>query len=397
MAAPATRRARGAPAPALCAALAAFLLACGAPPPAQDWPPGALFSANAPALAALLDALAQLEGTPLARRAASLRAALPRCPELEASAPDLEGIFASLRCADPQGPLAAFHRERGAHDLAFALPGEPGARAIGHADLEAGAAQLALRFVALPEPWAALVPGDAPAGPDRLARAERVAHARARSAGPLDLAALVPPGSQGDRLFGLRDQLLSAALLDSSVELALYLPEPGASMPRSALALGVRQPEAAQAAAERFLDEIAARWRLRRAPFEADGRSGACLPDLHLLPELAPCYALAGDALVLGWNPQSLRHALASEAADPAAEPAAAGAASRDAAPDDLALPARLELDLAALRDADLRLAALAGGEARAQRWPWRRLRARAERRDGALELRLLLEPEPAS
>src|SRR5215475_7357718 len=229
-----------------------------------------------------------------------------------------------------------------------------------------------------PEPGgrlADLLPGDVPAGPDRLAVADRAAHGRARSAGPLDLAAWVPSGSQGDRLFHLRDRVLSAALLDGTLELALYPPEPGAAMPRAALALGVRQTDAARAAAERFLDEIGAMWRLRRAPFTADAGTGACLPDLHLLPELAPCYALARDALVLGWNEASLRQALGPEAIAGGEPPA------------DAALPARFDLDLAKLRAADLALAAQLRREPAALRWPWRSVRASAGRESGALHV----------
>lgn len=370
---------------ALCAALATGLmsLACAPPPPADARPPGALLSANAAALAGLLDALALLEGTPLARRAAELRARLPACAELEAAAPDGDAgtLFASLRCADARGPLAALHAERGTHDLAFALPGEPGKRASGHAELDGAAADVALRWPALEGPLAELLPGDEPAGPDRLAVAERVAHGRARSAGPLDLAALVPRGSQGDRLFRLRDGWLAAALLDGSVELGLYAPEPGAAMPRTAAALGVRQPEAARAAMERFLDEIAAAWSLRRTPFAVGASQGACLPDLQLVPELAPCYALADDALVLGWNASSLRHALASSA------PAAS-----EADP-----PARFDVDLAGLRAVDLQLASREGHAGAPLRWPWRRIRGSAQRQSGALELKLLLLPEKAS
>ena len=367
-------------------ALGLLCAACGAEEqPEAKWPPGLLLSASRPALASLLESFEQLEGTPLARAATGWRAALPECPEVEAAAPDgdPQALLASLRCADPQGPLAAFRSERGEHDLLLALPGEPGARALAQADVDDAGAQLQLRWPALEGRLADLLPGDVPAGPDRLAVASRVAHGRARSAGPLDLAAWVPRESQGDRLFHLRDRMLSAALLDGTLEVALYQPLPDARMPRSALALGVRQQDAARAAAERFVGEIAATWRLRQAPFSSAAGDGACLPDLHVLPELAPCYALARDALVIGWNEASLRHALESDA----------GAAPAESA----ALPARFDVDLASLREADLALAARMGREAAPLRWPWRRLRASAERRQGALQVELRLEPEHAS
>jgi hypothetical protein len=370
-------------------ALALLLAACGAETPDAQWPPGLLLSADRAALASFLDAFAALEGTPLARRAQTWRAALPECAAVEAAAADgdPQSLFASLRCADPHGPLAAFHGARGAHAVALALPGEPGARASAFADLDVSGARVQLRWPALEGRLADLLPGDAPSGPDRLAVAARVAHARARSAGPLDLAALVPQESQGERLFHLRDRLLSSALLDGTLELALYQPEPGAAMPRSALALGVRQQDAARAAAERFLGQIAATWRLRRAPFASEAATGECLPDLHIMPELAPCYAIAGDTLVLGWNEASLRHALGSFSAGTAEnEPHS-----------EAALPARFDVDLTSLRAADLALAARAGRDAAPLRWPWGRVRASAARRGGALEVQLLLEPEGAS
>ena len=118
-----------------------------------------------------------------------------------------------------------------------------------------------------------------------------------------------------------------------------------------------------------------------RVTFTSDMGDGACLPDLHIMPELAPCYALARDALIVGWNEASLRHALASV----------------DDAPGEAALPARFDVDLASLHAADQALAARLGREAVPLRWPWRRLRASAERREGALEMKLLLEPERAS
>jgi hypothetical protein len=370
---------------ALLAALACGLLSCSEDLPEAAWPAGALLSADARALASLLDAFARLERTPLARLATELRAGLPECAQLEGHAPDGDprALFASLRCADASGPLAAFHAARGERDLAFALPGAPGARAHGAADLDGAGARFAVHWPVLDGPLAGLLPGDEPVGADRLAGAERVAHGHLRAAGPLNLAALVPEGSQGDRLFRLRSELFGAAVLDGSVELALYLPDAGAEMPRIAAALGVRHAGAARAAVEHFLDEIEAAWSLRRAPFEQAAARGACLPDLHLVPELAPCYALTDTALVLGWNPASLRHSLASgsEAASPGAERAAA----------------RFDVDLAGVAAADARLTAVHGAERPALRWPWRRLRAEASRRSGSLEIELALEPASAS
>jgi hypothetical protein len=376
------RRAR-----ALLAALGCSLLSCGERAPEETWPPGTLLSADTRALAGLLDAVSQLEHTPLGRLAAELRAALPECAQLEAHAPDGDprALFASLRCADPSGPLAAYHAARSERelDLIFALPGAPGQRVQGVADLDGAGARFAVIWPVLDDLLAGFFPGEEPAGADRLAGAERVAHGRLRPAGSLNLAALVPEGSQGDRLFRLRSELFGAAVLDGSVELALYLPEDGAQMPRIAAALGVRHAGAAGVAVEHFLGEIESAWSLRRAPFEHASARGACLPDLHLVPELAPCYVLTDAALVLGWNPASLRHALAS--------------GSVDASPDAERAAARFDIDLAGVATADARLTAVHGADRPALRWPWRRVRAEATRRSGDLEIELALEPANAS
>jgi hypothetical protein len=351
------------------------------------FPAGLLVSAETPAFGRFLEALAQLERTPLARIAAALHARLPACPQLEAHSPggDLDALIEGMRCAEPAGPLAALHEARGKRALAFVLPGADGARPIATADLDGAAARIALRWPGAERALGGLAPGDTAAGPDRLARDARVAHASLQGAGPLDLARWVPEGSQGDRLFRLRSELFGAALLDGRVELALYAPLEQAAMPRAALALGVRSGAAAEAAAARFLDDLEATWSLRRAPFAAGDAAGACLPDLHLLPELAPCYALLGNALVVGWNAASLTHAIGTEAsAGP--ERTVAGGAS-----------ARFDLDLAAVSAADARLAAARGVPGEPQRWPWRRVRATASRSGGELQIEIDLEPERTS
>jgi hypothetical protein len=363
----------------------AAVLACAREPEAA-WPPGTLLVAQASALSGFLDAVTTLERTPLARAAAALRERLPACDVVEAQsdAGDLEALAASLRCADPQGPLAPLHAVRGEHAVAFALPGARDARAVGTADLDGAGARIALRWPGAAQALAGFLPGDDPAGPDRLSASERVAHGTLRSAG-LDLAALVPEGSQGDRLFRLKSDLFGAALLDGRIELALYQPLEHAAMPRAALALGVRSEDAARAAADRFLASIETSWRLQRAPIAVGDARGACLPDLHLAPELAPCYAIGDEALVVAWNEISLRHAIGSEASASPAGTVAGGAS------------ARFDIDLSAVSAADARLATTLGLAPLAQHWPWRRIRASAEPMRGALQIQIELEPGQAS
>ncbi|HXV36857.1 MAG TPA: hypothetical protein VEC18_06900, partial [Myxococcota bacterium] len=73
----------------LAAALALALglaSACGEIDASERWPEGAALVADTRSLERLLEQLARLEQTPLARRAEQLRAALPSCPVVESRA-----------------------------------------------------------------------------------------------------------------------------------------------------------------------------------------------------------------------------------------------------------------------------------------------------------------------
>jgi hypothetical protein len=350
---------------------------CGAGAPEE--PEGALLSARRPDLERLLASLARLEGTPLGRRAAALAEALPACDELEAHAPaggGLEVLFSGLRCADPVGPLASLHRERGGRALAFVWPLEAGPKLRGRLELDAaGNAELALT---LPDDAARgltglVLPGEAPPGPGVLSSRDALVHARLRPAGGLDLASLVPAGGQADRLFRLRSALFEGLVLDGTWELAIYLPESGRAVPPAALALGVRARDAAAAAMESFLGELAATWPIRRSEFSVGASAGACLLDLRILPDFAPCYVATPRALVVGYDPDSLRLALAS------GEPA-------------LAAEGGLVVELARLAEADARLAGEAKAAAPAAAPAWRRLRAQGREAEGQVEVRVHLD-----
>jgi hypothetical protein len=143
-----------------------------------------------------------------------------------------------------------------------------------------------------------------------LSPSAALVHARVR-ADASGLASLVSEGSDADRMFRLRSELFAGALLDGTWELAVYLPRPGRLMPPVAVGLGVRSATAAAAAVEKLVAELQATWPVHRTPFSLAGREGGCLLDLRILPELAPCFVLAGNQLVVGWNPESLQVALA--------------------------------------------------------------------------------------
>jgi hypothetical protein len=362
------------------AALAAFALAavaCGrAAEPPTAWPEGALLVARAPALDALLERLARVEATPLAREARAWRAALPACAVLEAHAlqAGLDALRSSLRCADPSGPLASVHRARGAHDLVFAWPAA-GAQVRGSASLTPTGeleVRVSLPGAAFEGPRALLRPAALAPGAPVLGGADALVHARLRAEGGIDLPALLPQGSQGDELFALRSRLFGAAVLDGTWELALYLPGEGEAIPRVALALGVRHQDMSEAAAASFLDELEGRWPVRRRAFTLGDAAGACLPELRVLPGLAPCYVTTARALVVGWNEASLRKAL-------------------DGSPPALSDAGGLVAELARLPAADARIAAPLA-PAGAPLWPWRRLLAEPRSSDAGIEVRVALE-----
>jgi hypothetical protein len=374
------RHRRWARALALAASLA--LAACSEEQrPDAGLPPGALLLARTAALHRLLATAAQLEGTPLARAARGLAARLPACEWTQAQADSSGQLAGALACGEKDGPLAVLRRESGEHDLAFALPlGRPG-RAVGAADVGADgtlAVSLLLPSDALEGPAGFLLPGAEPAGLPVLAAHEQLLHARVRAGQRLDLASFVSADSQAARLFHLESALFSGLVLDGTWEAAIYLPEPGKAMPRAALALGVRERNAAIAAIEAFIQELRASWPVQRSAFSVGAASGACLLDLNLLPDLSPCYAATERALVAGWNPASLRHALAGET------DALGG----------LGGPGALFLDLARVEEADARLRARLPAEAlviRPQPYPWSRVSLRGEREQGGVRLELRL------
>jgi hypothetical protein len=370
-------------------ALALTCLACGGAARDASWPEGALLVGRTAALRSVIEDLQQLRGTPLAEAADALAARLPDCTQLEGHAPDgtLHGLLASLRCAQPNSALAELESARGESDLLIALPTSSGGHVSIRAQVDARAIALAVHWPDAPTQGALslLLPGAMPAGADLLNDHERLLHVRVRPAGGLDLAALVPARSQADRLFRLRSALFAGAVLDGSWEAALYSPEPQHTMPRAALALAHRVRGAAQAAIEQFIAELASTWPVRRSDFALGEASGACLSDLNILPDLAPCYVATEHALVIGWNAASVAAGLAAPR-DTEHEPVAAEAG-------------RAQIDFERVRAVDTQLSKRLGAAADARRGglPWRQLDAHGTRKGDVLELRLELIREAAS
>ncbi len=361
-------------------AACAALIACGGP----QWPDGALLLAERDALVRLLNRLERLEKTPLAREAAARARELPNCPTLRAHAPEggFSDLIAGLACGDPAADFTRLARERGDHDLALLLPVSQDARLLATLSIrEDGDVDLALELPdeAFQGLLALLSPADASPGPGVLSVDGSLLHVRVRGRHGLAIADQITSGGQADRLFRLKSELFAGAVLDGTWEMAVYAPTDGGAMPPAALALGFRARDAAIVGMESFIAEIMETWPVHRSQFAVGSLAGACLLDLNLLPALAPCYVALENALVVSWNPASLRRALAGEArSDPAAGSGAV-------------------IDLARFAEADARLAKHLGGQAVDPRGaiPWSRMSVQGRPEGDLVKLTARLEGSP--
>ncbi len=369
----------------LVAGSCALLVALTACDRAPRWPDEALLVGDRQALLRLLEEVQRLEATPLARAAEALSRNLPSCATVwgRAGGDSLPDLLANLECGELDADLARLDRLRGARDLAIALPGPDGQPLLATLELGPhGAVDLELQ---LPDdvfagPKRLLVPSRTPPGPAVLSGNATLLHARVRAHGGVNLADLVSTGGQADHLFRLRSALFAGAVLDGTWEMAVYLPAPASGMPQSALALGFSRRAAAVAAMEQFVDELRRTWPVHRSDFAVGDASGACLLDLNLMPELAPCYVAGRNALVVGWNPASLRTALEG--------------------PADSALGAEggAIVDLSRFGEADAKLAEhfSRGSKPTPQTLPWRRLSLRSQRNGSGVQVRARLEASPS-
>jgi hypothetical protein len=379
---------------ALCATLLVAAAGCDRAHPEGGrplaLPPGAWLVGDADALRAVLVSVGRLRGTPAARRAGAALDRIADCSEVLSHAESTEGLLDALGCRAPTAEVpAAVDQLRDGAAIAWTLPlpGRAGSSPAdagvlrGTADVDASGrlrASLAMRAGADAGVARLLVPGERPAGPPRLAGDEALIHARLRPADGLDLTSAVAPGSQADRLFRLGSALFSGAALAGTWEVAVYPPQAGDALPPMALGLDLEVPGAVRAAVDRFVADLEAAWpiRHREARFElADGRSvaGACFFELRILPAFAPCWAIEGDLLVVGWNGAGLQQALAAPAAS------RAGQASLDGVV--------LALDRWPAAEAAL------GGEGAG--YPWEHVEVTARGRADDVVLALQAEPRP--
>ncbi|MBI2375439.1 MAG: hypothetical protein HYV07_15695 [Deltaproteobacteria bacterium] len=256
---------------------------------------------NASAINLLLDDL--IAGFPdsLVRLGAlEWKARVGTCDAIHAEAEDPARLLASVSC-----------KPASKQPFEFRVPFERGT--LTGQLLNPSASKLDARVTIEPAPeswWRALAPGKPPM-PERTRQAQRLLHVVWRPEEGLDFSRYAPRGnSQVADLFRLRNQLFSSLVLEGSFELAVYAPHPGARMPSTALALGVKSRSAAAAALDAFINDLLTSWPVHPTPFSLGDAQGRCIPDLSLLPELAPCYVLLDDRVVIGWNRESLLEAL---------------------------------------------------------------------------------------
>lgn len=215
-------------------------------------------------------------------------------------------------CAAPSAEIEAWRRHA---VVAFATPPSAAGQLAGRITaLTTGGFHVEVRAPAPDSgsPLRLLVPADEGRATPLLSNKEAAFRVRMQTEDGIDIAAMIPPGSQGAELFGLKSALLSGAVLDGSWELGVYPPEAGAVMPRMVLGLGVRALTA-DSALDSFMEQLRAQWSVRRAPITTPGWKGECVSGLKLMPDFEPCYLRKDDILVIGWNRSSAEHGAADE------------------------------------------------------------------------------------
>lgn len=311
---------------AVLAAVTAFAAGCGvweeAAPAGPRLPSGAWLFADGPAFERLLASVAELQGSAAGRIAGELRGPLGGCDEVLAHAAEPAALLGRLRCLEPGEDVPAGLRQlRGEAQLALLLPLEPEGSAPLRATAQVGAdgsldASISFAADAVRGFAKFAVPAARSAGPARLSAARSLIHARLRPSDGFDLLRSLGAFADPEGTSDWRRALLAGAALEGTWELAVYPPRAGQRIPPIALGLELAMPAAARAGVDRLVAALEMQWPLehREAAFElAEGGSlrGACFLELRLLPDFAPCWAVRGDLLVVGWNAFSLQAALA--------------------------------------------------------------------------------------
>lgn len=291
-------------------------------------PPGLTFAGASDQVVPILEHLKGMAGTPAAREANRLESLLADCQTFfsQCSGRDAQAeqetatapwdaacdFVATLQCADDGLPdwVAELRGDAG---WVFAGSLEPG-RWLVVRGTTAADGSVRLDGEAYPAgikgPVSLLLPAERPAGPPRLSSSQSLAHIRLRPDGGLNLARFLEGGDWGSRLYRLQSKLFEGTALSGVWELAVYPPTTGQRIPPVALALDLRKPELAVEVMEKFLEDLMETWPARRTDYRFEPWTGACLSNVRVMPDLAPCYVATDRALVIGWNAESLEHAL---------------------------------------------------------------------------------------
>jgi hypothetical protein len=356
------------------------LAACGPVPHDDGLPKGALLAGDADALRRIALRLERLAETPLGREARVVRDRLEGCKQFVASTPngDAVALFASIRCDSVETLPKAARALLGAKSLVIVWPFAGDGRLAGAIDVSAsGSVDLdaTLRLAAATGLASLVMPAEAPSGAAVLADGDTLLHARFRPEAGIKIASLVPAGSQADAMFRLKSELFAGTVLDGTWEAAIYLPDAGHGMPPIALAVGTRAQAPAVAAMEKFIADLGSTWAVTRHTASIAGHEGACLSDLRILPEFAPCYVATDRALVVGWNAASVAKGFEAGSA-PLPESAAALVVRLDRFPE---------------ADERLRQVLAPGAPKAALDYAWQRAELRAERVGDATRIRVEL------
>ncbi len=296
-------------------------------------PQGLTFAGDAAQLRPVLDRLEEMTGSPASEAATRVTAAISGCsrvfghcempaagsPAAEDATGDDPGaggcdLAGALRCAEDSDTPEWIDTLRGDAGWVFAASTEPGRwLVVRGTTAEDGSVTLdgEVYPAGIEGPISLVLPAAEPAGPPHLSDSTSLVHLRLRPDGGLNLARFIQGGDWGARLYRLQSKLFEGTALAGVWELAIYPPSPGERIPPIALALDIRDRDLAVEVMEKFLHDLMATWPARRNDFTLGGWSGACLSNVRVMPDLAPCYVATDDTLVIGWNAASLQAALA--------------------------------------------------------------------------------------
>ena len=295
----------------LTCAMVTMLTSCAA---AERPPNTAHVAGEVKAFAAVAARLLRTENTPAADAGQRLQDTLTSCPgSLWGTGDGLIDALGRLRCEAPPTALAPW-LSTGPGELAVVLP--LGAMGVANGRLAVDDAGQVTGKLVLHEdkdgigPARMMIPASGGPGPARLSPVDAMIHFRVHARDGIDIAALAGNGGQGKDLFALDSNLFSGAILAGTWEFALYPSTPQEVFPPAALAVGLRSRTLGETAVREFLGALRARWPIDDTPRTFGPHAGGCLPTLHILPRLSPCYAFTDDDLVVAWNEYALHRAL---------------------------------------------------------------------------------------